>query len=80
MKIDWKAKLASRKFWAAIISLVTSLLVVFGVPDIQKEQITAVVAALGTLTAYIVGEGMVDVARIKKESGIKEEYHDIQRH
>ena len=32
------------------------------------EQVVAIISALGTLVAYIIGEGMVDTAREKKES------------
>lgn len=65
MKIDWKAKLSSRKFWCAVISFVTALLVAFNVNNLTIEQVVAVVSALATLVIYIVAEGCVDVARIK---------------
>lgn len=66
-KIDWKAKLSSRKFWAAIIGFVAAIAVAFGVPDLQIEQITGIIMASATLIAYIIGEGMVDAARLKNE-------------
>ena len=67
MKIDWKQKLVSRKFWAAIIGFITTLLVAFGVPDLQIEQVAAVITAVATLIAYIIGEGLIDKARVEKE-------------
>ena len=39
MNINWKQKLTSRKFWAAIIGFVTAILVAFGVNDLTIEQI-----------------------------------------
>lgn len=66
-KINWKQKLTSRKFWAALIGFATSIMVAFGVNDLTIEQVIAVITAASTLIAYIVGEGMVDAARIKKE-------------
>ena len=36
MKIDWKQKLTSRKFWAAVIGFVTSILVVCNIKDEKK--------------------------------------------
>ncbi len=66
-KINWKQKLTSRKFWAALIGFATSMMVAFGVNDLTIEQVIAVITAASTLIAYIVGEGMVDAARIKKE-------------
>ena len=66
-KINWKQKLTSRKFWAALIGFSTSMMVAFGVNDLTIEQVIAVITAASTLIAYIVGEGLVDAARIKKE-------------
>ena len=62
--MNWKYKLTSRKFWAAVIGFVTALLVAFGVPDLRIEQVVAVVTACGSLAAYIVGEGLVDAAKV----------------
>lgn len=67
MKVNWKQKLTSRKFWAAVIGFITTILVAFGVPDMQIEQVAAVVTAGATLIAYIIGEGLVDAARINEE-------------
>ena len=63
MKINWKQKLTSRKFWAAIITFVTSILVAFGAPDLTIEQVSAVIMGGASMIAYIVGEGMVDASR-----------------
>lgn len=63
MNIDWKAKLTSRKFWAAVIGFVTPLLVCFGVPNIKIEQVTLIITAAATLISYIIGEGLVDSNR-----------------
>lgn len=67
MKINWKQKLTSRKFWAAVITFITSILVAFVVPDLIIEQVVAVITAGSAMIAYIIGEGLVDVARVKKE-------------
>ena len=63
MKIDWKAKLSSRKLWAAIIAFITATLAAFGVPDITIEQVVAVVIACSVMISYIIGEGLVDANR-----------------
>lgn len=68
MKVNWKQKLTSRKFWAAVIGFITTMLVAFGVPDMQIEQVAAVITAGATLIAYIIGEGLVDAARISNEN------------
>ena len=72
MKIDWIKKLTSRKFWAAIITFITSILVAFGVPDLTIEQVIAVVTAGSSMIAYIIGEGLVDAAREKSSEDNKE--------
>ena len=68
MKINWKQKLTSRKFWAAVITFVTSVLVAFNVPDLTIEQVSAVIMGGAGMIAYIVGEGLVDAARIKSNN------------
>lgn len=68
MKINWKQKLTSRKFWAALTGFTTALLVAFKVPDLTIEQVVAIISACATLIAYIIGEGMVDAARINDEN------------
>ncbi len=70
-EINWKQKLTSRKFWAAVIGFVTALMVAFGVNDLTIEQVVAIITAASTLIAYIVGEGIVDAARINSEKGDK---------
>lgn len=72
-KVNWKQKLTSRKFWAALIGFVTALMVAFGVNDLTIEQVVAVITAASTLIAYIIGEGMVDAARINSETRKDEE-------
>ncbi len=60
---DVKRKLSSRKFWAAIIGFVTSILTVFNVDALTIEQVVTILGAVSVLIAYIIGEGMVDAAR-----------------
>ena len=67
MKIDWKSKLTSRKFWAAVVGFVSAILVACNINNLTIEQVTAVITAGGVLIAYILGEGMVDAARAKNE-------------
>ena len=61
-KIDWAKKLASRKFWLAVAGLVVGVLALFGVDGSTTQQISGVVMSLGSVAAYIVGEGLVDAA------------------
>ena len=66
-KIDWKRKLTSRKFWAAVVGFVTPTLIASGASNSQVTQITAIIMAGATLIAYIIGEGLTDVAGIENK-------------
>lgn len=66
MKIDWLAKLTSRKFWVALSALVCALCVLFGVDNFTIEKLTATISALGVLAAYILTEGYIDAKSIEK--------------
>ncbi len=72
MRINWKQKLTSRKFWCAVIGFVTAVLTAFKVNDMTIEQVTTVISATAVLIAYIIGEGMVDAARESKGDDISE--------
>lgn len=63
MKINWKQKLTSRKFWSAVVGFVVPLLLAFGVSDSNATQIAALIMSGGTLIAYIFGEGLIDAGR-----------------
>lgn len=67
--IDWKRKLTSRKFWAAIAGFVTGIIILFNSPDKSPEKIAAVIMSAGSLIGYIIGEGIADGGK-KDVSGI----------
>lgn len=60
--MDWKQKLTSRKFWAAVVNFVTQLMIAFGATQSAAVQVAAVIMAGAGVIAYIVGEGMADAA------------------
>lgn len=62
MKIDWAAKLTSRKFWLAVVGLVSGLLLAFHVDKTSVDQITGCIMAAASVVAYIIGEGLADAA------------------
>lgn len=68
-KINWKQKLSSRKFWAAVAGFVTAIMVAFRVENGTAEQITAIITAGGVLVAYILGESAVDANRDYSNAG-----------
>lgn len=58
-----KKKIASRKFWAMLGGLVTSIvLMVQGDPTIT---ISGVIMGVGSIVAYILGESWIDAASAK---------------
>ena len=62
MGIDWKRKLTSRKFWAAIASFVAMMVTAFGGEESTATQVTALIMAGAAVVAYIIGEGLADAA------------------
>lgn len=67
VKIDWKRKLTSRKFWVAVIGFITAVMVALNIDKMTAEQVAAIISAMGTLVAYIIGEGLTDAAHIKND-------------
>ena len=61
--IDWKKKLTSRKFWAAVADFVGMLLIALHVADDTATQVTALIMAGAGVVAYILGEGLADAGR-----------------
>ncbi len=59
-KINWKRKLTSRKFWTAIGSFVSMLIIALGGAETVATQVTALIMAGASVIAYIIGEGLAD--------------------
>ena len=64
--MDWKRKLTSRKFWAAIAEFVTMLVIALGAAEETAVQVSALIMAGAAVIAYIVGEGMVDAENMER--------------
>ena len=60
-------KLSSRKFWAAIISFTTVLLVTLGVDTLTIEQVRTLILGIGTVAVYILGESAIDASKITSD-------------
>lgn len=67
MNIDWKRKLTSRKLWLAVATLVTGLILAFGGKQSDAQTVSGCIMSLGSVAAYIIGEGLVDSAKIKND-------------
>ena len=68
MKIDWKRKLTSRKLWLAVAGFVTGLILAFDGSAEVAETVSGCIMSGASVIAYIVGEGLTDVASIKKDN------------
>ena len=62
-------KITSRKFIAALAGLFTGLAIVLGADQDAVSTVSGAVVSLASLVSYIVAEGSIDAAAVKKESG-----------
>ena len=69
MKINWLKKLTSRKFWMAVVTLVTGLILAFGGDEGTAETVGGCIMAAASVVAYTIGERLADGAALtnKKE-------------
>lgn len=65
MSIDWKRKLTSRKFWAAIALFVSGCIVAYNGNAEQAEIVSGLIMQGAAVVAYIIGEGLTDAAAVE---------------
>lgn len=63
MKIDWRQKLSSRKFWAMLGGQATAILTAFNASENIILQITAIIGSIGVFAVYMLAEAYVDGKR-----------------
>lgn len=63
MKINWRQKLSSRKFWAMLGGQITSALAALNAGDSVVMKISAVIGSIGTLAVFMLAEAKVDANR-----------------
>lgn len=59
-KKDLVRKLTSRKFWVAVTSFVSMLIIACGGAEETAVQITALIMAGASVVGYVLGEGLAD--------------------
>lgn len=69
MKVDWRRKLTSRKFWVAIAGFVSGCILAFGGSAETAEIIVGVMMQGASVIAYIIGEGLADSAHNGENNG-----------
>lgn len=60
MKIDWKRKLTSRKWWVSVAALVSGLILAFGGGDETAQTVSGCIMATAAVVGYTIGEGLAD--------------------
>lgn len=67
MKKDLVRKLTSRKFWVAVASFVTMMIIYFGGDAGKAEQISALIMAGASVIGYLLAEGLADSSNKETE-------------
>ncbi len=65
-KIDWKRKLTSRKFWAAVALFVSGILTATG--HDENHVVYGLIMQGAAVVAYIIGEGLADSANYEENN------------
>ena len=65
--INWKRKLSSRKFWAAVSGVVISIMIIFVADSGSQEKIAGAITSAGVLVTYILAESGTDKAALNNE-------------
>ena len=60
MKIDWKRKLTSRKFWMAVAGFVCGLIIAFTGDETTATTVSGCVMSAASVIGYMIGEGLAD--------------------
>ena len=68
MKINWIAKLSSRKLWLAIAGFVSGLIVAFGGDAAVAETVSGCIMSGASVLGYLFAEGLADAAAAKNKS------------
>lgn len=59
-------KLSSRKLWATILGVIVGIAVTFGVDEGAISIVAGSVTSIGSIVTYIITEGRIDAAAVKK--------------
>lgn len=63
-KNDVLRKLTSRKFWLAVATFVSMLLIFFGHAESTATQVTALIMAGADVLGYLIAEGLADSGNV----------------
>ncbi len=69
MKIDWKRKLTSRKFWVSVAGFAAGLIVAFGGKQSTADTVSGCILSGAAVVGYAIGEGLTDASNRKDGDG-----------
>ncbi|MNW41529.1 hypothetical protein D3C74_186710 [compost metagenome] len=73
---NWRRKLSSRKFWALLAGLVTSILSALGYPESIAIRVTGIITAAGAVIAYILAEAYIDGKHVESQYLKRDDYQN----
>lgn len=77
--MDFKRKISSRKFWAAIVGVLIGLATIFGLDEGVISNVAGAVVSAASVIVYIITEGKIDAESVKiPVEGIQEGIEVIQ--
>lgn len=59
----WKQKFGSRKFWALVTGVATSIMVLVGAGEDTTVKVVGLIGAVGSTVVYMLAEAHVDANR-----------------
>ena len=65
---DIKRKLTSRKLWLALAGMATGVVLALGGDASEIQTVAGSITALASALAYILTEGKIDAAAVRKEN------------
>ena len=76
--MEWKRKLSSRKFWMAVVGLVSGIMIFCGRSEEEANQIGGIIMSAASVIAYILTEGMIDAANAGYVYNPEEKHPDAE--
>lgn len=75
--MDWKRKLGSRKFWALVAGVATSVFVLVGAGEEVAIKVTGLITTVGAVVVYMLAEAHVDAAHGKEKEKKGDEHESL---
>ncbi len=75
MKIDWKRKLTSRKWWLAVAGLISGIIVIISGNQNIANTVSGAIMTAASVVAYTLAEGFADAGNINTQ---EEEKKDVE--